>query len=373
MDSFMWAGLLFVSVFLVGRLLERIRIPWLFSALLIGAALSFSGMGKMPGWMSTLSSIGLYMMLFMIGMELNLKELEKHSGSILKATLMIELSEAALVSAFIHFMFSQPWSTSIVLALSFATVGEAILLPILDEFRITKKKIGQLILGIAALDDLIEILTFALLALVMGKAGGATSSFEALTAIAVVSFFIIRTHEARMFRFMPVESLFLLAIGILFVFLGIGRPADVAALSALVAGAVVRMVMPDSTFKAIERETRGLTYGFFGTLFFLSVGMGIDFSALGSDVLLFLGLSALSIFGKVSGSIMALRKEIGIRKALFTGIALSARFSTSIVIVAVMRNAGIISSSLYSTMIAASILFQFIVPWLISETAKRLL
>ena len=47
---------------------------------------------------------------------------------------------------------------AILVALSFATVGEAVLIPILDEFRLTKTKLGQTIPGVGILDDVIEVL-----------------------------------------------------------------------------------------------------------------------------------------------------------------------------------------------------------------------
>ena len=68
----------FLVTFLVGRLLEKIRIPWIFSALLIGLGLAaYNPFKEITGSESFifLSQLGMYFLLFIIGFEVNLKEI----------------------------------------------------------------------------------------------------------------------------------------------------------------------------------------------------------------------------------------------------------------------------------------------------------
>ncbi len=67
----------------------------------------------------------------------------------------------------VHFVFGCAWLISILVGLSFATVGEAILIPILDEFKLIKTKLGQIILGIGIFDDIIEVLLIVIIALLI--------------------------------------------------------------------------------------------------------------------------------------------------------------------------------------------------------------
>ena len=83
--------------------------------------------------------------------------MKKLGKFIFKATFFIICLEALFGTLLVHFVFGYNWFVSFLVAMSFATVGEAILLPILDEFKIVNTKLGQSIIGIGTLDDIIEV------------------------------------------------------------------------------------------------------------------------------------------------------------------------------------------------------------------------
>ena len=76
----------FVITLILGILLEKIRIPWIFAALLIGLGLAahnpFKEVTSSPEFLF-LANLGMYFLLFIIGFELNIKELKKSSSSII--------------------------------------------------------------------------------------------------------------------------------------------------------------------------------------------------------------------------------------------------------------------------------------------------
>ena len=111
----------------------------------------------------------MYFLLFIIGFEIDLKKLKKSGKFIFKATFFIIFLEAIFGTLLIHFLFGYSWFISFLVALSFATVGEAILIPILDEFKIVNTKLGHSIIGIGTFDDIIEILLLILIVIVVGS------------------------------------------------------------------------------------------------------------------------------------------------------------------------------------------------------------
>lgn len=76
-------------------------------------------------------------------------------------------------------------------------------------------------------------------------------------------------------------------------------------------------------------------------------------------------------FAKMLGSWITAKKVLGPRKSVLMGIALSVRFSTSIVIVSVLYQNELIGSHLFSVLIASSILFKFIIPPLFANLLVR--
>lgn len=375
LNSFLFLGLVFLFTLIVGRLIERIRIPWIFAALLLGSLLAihnpFADITSSQTF-TFLANLGMYFLLFVIGFEINLKEIERESGFIIKSTFFIIFLEAFFGSLVIHFIFGYSWLISCLVALSFATVGEAILLPILDEFKIINTRLGQTIIGIGTLDDLIEVFTLILVAVLVGS--GTQPHFKiSLTILSLFILFILAIgltklkSEGKKFSHMSIETLFLFTIFILFLFLGIGEYAGATTLAALLAGISLRTFIPEERLGLIESEVKTMCYGFFAPIFFLWVGATMDVGYLIAYPLLVLLVVAVSKGVKLLGSYIMARKELGTKQSILLGIGLSVRFSTSLVIIKILFDNGLIDIGLYSVMIASSIAFKFIVPILFSN------
>ena len=77
---FLFLAIAFILTLLIGNLLEKIRVPWIFSAFLIGTVLSISNpfetITSSPIF-EFLSKLGMYFLLFVIGFEIDLKKLKK--------------------------------------------------------------------------------------------------------------------------------------------------------------------------------------------------------------------------------------------------------------------------------------------------------
>lgn len=158
MNFVLFLGVVYLATLAVGMVLERVRVPWVFAALLLG--LAFATYDPFPQETSSetfafLGELGMYFFLFVIGLEMDLREILAKRRFILQAATAIIVLEATAGSLFIRFVFGTPW----VVALSFATVGEAVLLPILEEFGLVDTDLGQTILGVGVVDDLFEIVT----------------------------------------------------------------------------------------------------------------------------------------------------------------------------------------------------------------------
>jgi Ca2+-transporting ATPase len=359
--------------------MEKIKVPWIFAALILGFLLATDNPFVSITSSSTfnfLAQLGMYFLLFVIGFEIDLNKLKKTSKFIFKATFFIILLEAFLGTFVVHFIFGYNWLISFVVALSFATVGEAILIPILDEFRIVNTKLGQSIIGIGTLDDIIEVFTLVLVISLV--ASGIHTTFEivliliSLFILFFLSFGLTRLKEGgKKFNFLNIEILFLFVIFVLFLFLGIGEYAHTAPIAALISGIALKTFIPEKRLKTIESEVKTMCYGFFAPIFFLWVGISMNISYLISYPLLVLLVVIVSNTAKFLGSYIIGKGELGTKKSILLGIGLSARFSTSIVIVKILFENGLIGGGLYSVIVASSIIFTFIIPLLFSNLLAK--
>jgi len=375
-NLFIFFGIVFLFTFAIGRLIEKIRVPWIFAALIFGFLLAirnpFASITSSPEF-NFLAQLGMYFLLFIIGFELDLAKLKKQGKFIIKATFFIIYLEAFFGTLLVHFVFGYEWLISFVVALSFATVGEAILIPILEELRIVNTKLGQSIIGIGALDDMIEIFVLVLIIFLIGSGTPADYSNATLTLISLLVLFCLAfgltklKKESAKFGFLAIENLFLFGLFVLFLFLGIGEYAHATAIAALLSGIALKTFIPEERRKMIESEVKTMCYGFFAPLFFVWVGVTMNIDYLVSYPLFVLLVVGISGGVKILGSLLVGRKELGIKESILLGIGLSVRFSTSLVITKILFENGLIDVGLYSIIVASSIVFTFMVPVVFSN------
>lgn len=378
-NMFLFLSIVFIFTFLIGRLLEKIRVPWIFAALILGSILTvtshFSGILENQTF-TFLANLGMYFLLFVIGFQIDLHKMRKESSLILGTTFITILLGTIFGALVVRYAFGYDWVISTIVALSFSTVGEAILLPILDEFKIVKTNLGQTMIGIGVFDDLIEIVALVLvIGLVGSSAGNHLNTFLTITSLLALFGLTILFNkfgkEGKKFNFLGIETLFLFTIFVFFLFIGIGGYADSAPLAALLAGVSIRTFIPDERLKFIESEIRAMCYGLFAPIFFLWVGASVNLQYLATHPLLILLVIVVSGGAKLIGSYITARKELGVKVSLLLGIGLSVRFSTSIVIIKILFENNLIGIDLYSVLIASTIIFTFVIPVLFTYLLIR--
>ncbi len=369
-NIFLFLSIIFLLTFVIGKLIEKIHIPWIFSSLILGFCLAIYNPFTEIINSSTfnfLSQLGMYLLLFIIGFEIDLKEMKKQGKFIIKSTALTIFLATFFGTLLVCFVFGYNLFISVIVGLSFATVGEAILIPILDEFNLTNEPLGQTIIGVGTLDDIIEIFSLILVILLVGSTS--QNVFDVIMILVALAVLFILTigflkigKKGSKFKHTGVEPLFIFILFVLFLFLGVGLYAEAAPLAALFAGIGLKTFIPEERLKFIESEIKTICYGFFAPLFFLWVGASMNLSYLVAFPLFIVLIVAVGIGAKLLGSYISGKNVLGKKDSILLGIGISVKFSTGIVIMTILLNNGLIDSGLYSVIIASSIIFTFIIP-----------
>lgn len=349
--------------------MEKVKIPWLFGALILGVLLSFAN----PFWEITssdtfdiLSRLGMYFLLFIIGFEINIKGLLEKKGFIIKCLLIITLFTTIIDGFAIKLLFGTSLPMTVLIAFSFATVGAAILIPILDEFGLGKTDFGRTIIEIGTLDDLIEIIALITVIIFVGtnQTGQSTLGIIlSLFLLLAMTIGLLRLNtEGRKFKTSTIENLFLFVVFILMLFLGVGELAHAGALAAMLAGLSLGTFVPEKRKRTIDDEVRAMSYGLFAPIFFLWVGLSVNMNYILGNTLVVILVFLITTGSKVFGSWFASRNELGRRRSMLLGVGLSLRFSTSMIILKILLENELINSELYSAIMGASIISIFVIP-----------
>jgi len=382
----------------LGFLLEKyLRMPWMFSALFLGiifSSLGFFQTTLQDETFKVLSTMGMLFLLFIIGFNLEIKQMKRFGKHILKGAFIIVGLEASIVGTLLFFLFPDQVGNSplvaVVIALSFATVGEAVLLPILAKFNLLKTTFGQLTLSIGTLDDILEVLTLILIPFLpillptLNFQGFPEPTFVVLDLIGIfILTFILAKIASKVkqvlndnLHFSFVRPLLIMMIFFSFVVVGGFVFDSLAAISAIFGGIVARSLLPTEDFRSDEKVVNFLGYVVLSPMFFLSVGASMSFSAIFVYPLLLVVILFSTFSAKLSGSYLLFRKTLGNRQSLLLGLSLSVRFSTGLIVQYVLLTSGLITLDLYSALIASAVVITPIIlialPWALSRERDAL-
>ena len=373
----------------LGFLLEKyLRMPWMFSALFLGiifSSLNLFHLTLQDETFNVLSSMGMLFLLFMIGFNLEIGQMKRFGTHILKGAILIVGLEATVVGAILFFLFPDQIGNSpvvaVVVALSFATVGEAVLLPILAKFNLLKTQFGQLTLGIGTLDDILEVLTLIMIPFLpillpsLNIQGFPDPAFVILDLVGIFILTIVLVKIASKVKhvlsnnvhFGFIRPLLIMLIFFSFVVIGGFVFESLAAISAIFGGIIARSLLPKENFKSDEKVVNFLGYIVLSPMFFLSVGASMSFASIFVYPLLIIVILISTIVAKLSSSFLLFRKMLGNKHSLLLGLGLSVRFSTGLIVQYVLLISGLITLDLYSGLIASAVVITpiilIVLPW----------
>lgn len=391
---FLLLALTFATSLGLGFFLEKyLRMPWMFSALFLGMLFSSLGFFKttlQDQAFGVLSTMGMLFLLFMIGFNLEIKQMKRFGKSILQGAFVIVGLEACIVGIVLFLIFpaeiGNSFLVALVVALSFATVGEAVLLPILAKFDLLKTRFGQITLGIGTFDDILEVLTLVLIPFLpiflpnLKIAGFPDPTFVILDLIGVFALtFAIVKIGGRIKHLLNNSSystfarpLLIMLMFFTFVVIGSFVFESLAAISAIFGGIVCRSILPVEDFQTDEKIVNFLGYVVLSPIFFLSVGSSMSFSSILVYPILIMTILFATFSAKLLGSLMLFRKLLGAKHSFLLGLSLNVRFSTGLIVQYVLLVSGLITLGLYSALVASAVIMTpiilIILPWALSKS-----
>jgi len=380
----------YVAIITVGYWMHKhLRMPWMFTVVLLGFVLSSLGLFQeavKSDIFLFLSKMGMLFFLFTIGLDLEFEKIKQLGWHIVIGDILLTLTEGLVLGSLFFFVFPQFVSHSFLIALiagiAFGTVGEVILLAILEEFGIASTKFGQLALGIGVFDDIFEIGALAIIVAlpsIINNTG--VSIFESslpilLTLLGIfIATFLLSKLGKNLER--PIEkipdnsfvfpfSIFLVMFSFLY-FSSLGNK-NLGVVAAIFSGIAIQgLFFPKKLVQQYKKPIYFVGNMFLGPFFFLSLGSKISFDSLLTYPLFILAIILISLTVRVVLSYLLFNKILGKKPAAILGVGLCAKFSTSVVSENLLVTFGLIAAPLYSAIMASFILMKPIIIGIFSK------
>ena len=364
---------IFVAAKLFGELAERIGQPAVLGELVGGVLVGVSGLHIVDPHDVTihlLSELGVILLLFLIGLETDLKKLMTVGGSataVAVVGVVLPLAGGFALGRLLGFSVL----VSVFLGASLTATSVGITARVLSDLGHLQDDESQVILGAAVVDDIIGLV---LLTLVGTLAAGGALTVLGVGKIVLVAFgfvllaIVIGSRLAPMLiraidRIEMRRGLFFAAIVFAFLLAWLAQQVG----SAIIIGSFAAGLVLARTHRGreIEREVHDVAQ-FFIPIFFVVVGAAIDLRSINplhaeSRHFLWIGLAltAVGIVGKVAAGFVVWRK--GLNRTVI-GVGMIPRGEVGLIFATIGLSSKLLSPGLYSSVALMVILTTFITP-----------
>lgn len=297
------------------------------------------------------SEFGVVLMMFVIGLELEPRKLKALKQSIFGYG-SIQMATCALAIGIVAALFGAPWQVAIVAGLGLALSSTAIAFATLAERNLMQTGAGAASFGILLFQDIAAIPMIALLPLLAADGGaGATAHGPenwqtAAKAVAVIGAVVVGGRylvrpALRVIARTGMREMFT-AFSLLLV-VGIALMMDAVGLSMALGTFVAGVLLADSEYRhALEADIepfKGLLLG----LFFMAVGMSIDFGILAAQPGKVVGFVVAFVLVKTAVlTMLAKRFRVSRGQWLLFGLLISQGGEFAFVVFAEARTVGLL-------------------------------
>ena len=353
--------ILMVVIWTAGKIFRNLNLPVIFGELIGGIIVGPTLLNLVhvdSELIKVVAEFGIFFLMLHAGLQSDPDELLQAG----KKSVLI-----AIAGAFFPFLggyavsrgFGYEPVTAFFVGMGISISAIAIGARLFKDHKMLNSKVAHLSLGAAIIDDIIALILFSL-ALNLAETGAFDWTTLSLLLLKVSTFFTvviwggnkISGYANRLIRFDNKGFTLTLIIALL-----MGLIAEAIGLhmiiGAFLAGLFIRQeVLDKRVFDKIEDRIYGMSYSFFGPVFFASLAFHLDFSALKTVPLFVLAIVVVAILGKILGSwLVTASFKMKAIESLAIGLALNNRGAVELIVASIGLQMGIIDKNIFSILI----------------------
>ncbi len=338
-----------------------------------------------------LAEIGVILLMFVAGMETDLKEMRRVGRVAFWSALggvVLPLASGAVAA---H-LFGYGWGEGFFMGAVLTATSVSISAQTLIELKSLRSKEGSTILGAAVIDDVMGIIVLSLVVAFAGKetAAHATGAVEAASGAAGASaglgwtitwvclkmtlFFVLAWVLGRRFLERVTGSVARLGVSepvmafvVVVAFLYAWAAEYLGGVAAITGSYMAGVLFAQTSFKGkIDRGIHPLTYSFFVPVFFINIGLRADVRQITQMVWMTAFILVVAVLGKVIGcGALAWASGFSYREALRVGVGMISRGEVGLIVAGYGLAHGIIGPEVFSVMVLMVLITTMITPvWL---------
>ena len=378
--EFQLSLLLFVALagYLIASKINQSAIVW---EILVGIAIgpSLLGLITYTDSVQIFAQLGAVVLLFVVGLEFNIKDVFNLKYGIIA---LIGVIVPWFGGFFLAEFFGYDFISSVFVGTALTATSIAITANVLREMGKLQTEAAKAIIGAAVIDDVLGLLV---LSFSMQLTSDTISIVPiVLVIIEAVVFMVVGGYvghvylsrlierlDATKFAGRYPEAIFLFAMMIAFIYSMI---AELIGLSAIVGAFLAGVALTSCIIKHGKNFKEGAEYLMiiFASIFFVSLGILVDFHALTLQILWFLiALTIIAFLTKIIGCYLGARiGRMSHKNSLIVGMGMAPRGEVAMIVALIGLNLGVIQQDIYVSIILMSLLTTIFVPIILRHFMK---
>ncbi|HDC7828050.1 monovalent cation:proton antiporter family protein [Staphylococcus aureus] len=374
-----------LAAFLTPIIVNRLNInflPVVVAEILMGIVIgnSFLNIVERDSILNILSTLGFIFLMFLSGLEIDFKAFKKDKRarqgqnddeSSIPGHLNLALTVFAfimIISILLAYVFK--WlglvDDVLLMVIIISTISLGVVVPTLKEMNIMRTTIGQFILLVAVLADLVTMILLTVYGAINGQGGstiwliGILVVFTAISYILGVQFKRMSFLQKLMDGTTQIGIRAVFALIILLVVLAEGVGAE-NILGAFLAGVVVSLLNPD---EEMVEKLDSFGYGFFIPIFFIMVGVDLNIPSLIKEPKLLIIIPILIVAFIISKLIpvMFIRRWFDMKTTIASAFLLTSTLSLVIAAAKISERLNAISAETSGILILSAVITCVFVP-----------
>ncbi|PFD38753.1 sodium:proton antiporter [Bacillus cereus] len=372
-EFFFQIALILLSTKLAGDLSVRLGQPSVLGKLIVGIVIGPAVLGWIENseLLTQLSNVGVILLMFMAGLETDLKELNENRNS------SLAVAVGGIVLPFVGgyvagLAMGMEQGNAVFLGLLLCATSVSISVQTLRDLGKMKTRESTTMLGAAVFDDILVVI---LLAFAMSFLGTDDVNLTMIILKKVVFFASIiligwKGVPAIMRWLSPLrvsESIVSAALIICFSFAYFGELLGIAGIIGAFAAGIA---ISQTNYKhEVEKKVEPIAYAMFVPVFFVSIGMNITFDGIGDQIWFILALTVIAVFTKLIGCGFGARMTgFDAKSSAIIGAGMVSRGEVALIIAQTGLASGLLAQDYFTSIVIVVILTTMITPPMLKYT-----
>lgn len=376
LELFLQLFIIIIATKIAGVISVRFGQPSVLGKLIIGVIIGPAVLGWVHDTevIEALSHIGVLLLMFIAGLETDLKELNRNKNSSLAVALGGII--LPLIGGYLSgIAIGMDQHHAIFLGLLLCATSVSISVQTFKELGKLQSKEGTTVLGAAIADDIIVVVA---LAFMMSFLVGSEINVATVIGGKIVFFIIIALLAwkgvpfvmSKLGRIKITQPAMSIALALCFLFAYI---AEFFGIAGIIGAFAAGIAISQTEFKEeVEQKIEPIAYTLFVPIFFVSVGLTVTFEGFMDNILVIISLSLVAILTKLIGSGFGARiTGFDVKSSFTIGAGMISRGEVALILATLGLSEKLLAPEYFTTIIIVVIVTTIVTPPLLKYFIKK--